>query len=353
MGITMKFVRPPTAREKEAVRARAKAKATKEAQRLADAAKKAVAHAEASAKSEATAHDAQYPVSPFGLGKRFRAANLVWREWASGATHVEAIATGFEVPDPKGFAEIKVCVDETLAFHAEHGQRFAKFIVYEGDKRIGSGFFDADVTATDIPYLFAKLKSGGRDGYVAYNDPDTGSLSLDDYSPVALPIPAFGDEPFSLALHGFDAASPIEYLRFEASEKMPDGFAAMWHAERERYRTILASCKPRNFLVYDVHDETEGPMAVYEIRGEFPYTFAKIGETVASDGEGGGFVATCHGRFFDDTPSAETLAFISARLASTGRWLVLVPNQYDFGPPEIHALMSGATLESETLVANI
>jgi hypothetical protein len=45
--------------------------------------------------------------------------------------------------------------------------------------------------------------------------------------------------------------------------------------------------------------------------------------------------------------------FIFARLASTGRWLVLVPNQYDFGPPEIHALMSGATLESETLVANI
>jgi hypothetical protein len=123
-------------------------------------------------------------------------------------------------------------------------------------------------------------------------------------------MPTFGGEPHSLALHGFDAAIPIEYLRFEANEKMPDCFAAMWHTECERYWTILASCKPRNFLVYDVHDKTEGPMAIYEMRGEWPFKYAKVAEAVADDGEGGGFAATCHGCFFDDTPSAETLAFI-------------------------------------------
>ncbi|QWG18713.1 hypothetical protein KMZ68_02100 [Bradyrhizobium sediminis] len=353
MSFQMRFVRPPTAREKEAMRSKAKAKAAKEAQRLADAAKKAVADAEADAKAkaeaEAMARDVHYPANPFGLGQRFRAVNLVWREWASGATHVEAIATGFEAPDREGHAEVTERVEATLAFQAEHGQRFSKFFVNKDGERIGSGFFDSNVTAADIPYLFAKLAARGFEGHVAYSDPDTGALSLDGYPPVGLPMPAFEGESFSLELdHGHDAASPTEYLRFEANEQLPDGFAVMWHAERDRYAKILASCKPRNFLIYDVRAKADCPMAIYEMRGEhLPFKFAKVGEAVASDGEGGGFVATAHGSFFDDTPSAETLAFISCRLAASGRWLVLVPHQYDFVTPEVYALMSGTTIHAE------
>jgi hypothetical protein len=406
----MTFTRSPTRAELEAMRAKANAKAAAEAKRLSDAVTKAVADAEAQrlakAAAEAKQRDALHPVDAFGINERFFAVNIVWHEWSNGTTHVEAITTGFVPKDREGFADIKACVDATLEFHAEHGERYSKFYVYEGDKRIGSGFFDSNVTAADIPYLFAALAARGFEGHVAYVKPRTGSLLLDDsilaklapivedvasfenveaagffenFEPGAVTglidgtanvrgnetqlsvlnsavstfraaylMPAFGSEPFSMGLrHGYDAASPVEYLRFDANEKLPDRFAALWHAERDRYRTILASCPARNFLVYDIRDTTEGPMAIYQMRGDFPHTFHNIGEAVASDGEGGGFVATAHGSFLDDPPSAETLAFISCRLAATGRWLVLVPHQYDFVTPEIHALMSGTEICAE------
>jgi hypothetical protein len=364
MGMKFSYVRAPTLREKEALRARSKAKAAKEAERLAAAlalaasasatasvaafAKEAERLAAASKKAvaDADAAKATAEAQAFGLNERWRAVNLTWREWASGATHVEAIATGF-VPD-KGFADIKARVDETLTFHSETGQRYSKFFANKDGERIGSGFFDSDVTATDIPYLFAALAAHGFEGHVAYRDPHTGSLSLDHYPPVDHPMPAFGDASFSLPLrHRHDTASSVEYLRFEAKEQLPNHFAAMWHAERERYRTIWASCKPRNFLVYDVLHKTESPMEVYEMRGEFPFKFGKVAEAVASDGKGGGFVANTHGSFFDDPPSPEVLAFISCRLAATGRWIVLVPHQNDSVTPEVHALMSGMTVHGE------
>src|SRR4051812_43300228 len=78
MGIEtkLKFVRAPTPRELAALRARATAKAAKDAQRLADAAAKAVADAEAKAKAnavaEAEAQDTQHPPVLFGQGQRFR-----------------------------------------------------------------------------------------------------------------------------------------------------------------------------------------------------------------------------------------------------------------------------------------
>jgi hypothetical protein len=106
------------------------------------------------------------------VNQRQRAVNLAWREWATDAIHVESITTGFVPDDREGFALISACVGATLAFHAERGERFSEFYVYQGDKRSGSGFFDSNVTAADIPYLFAALAARGFDGHVASSDPD-------------------------------------------------------------------------------------------------------------------------------------------------------------------------------------
>jgi hypothetical protein len=409
MGIEtkLKFVRAPTPRELAALRARGTAKAAKDAQRLADAAAKAVADAEAKAKAnaaaEAEAQDAQHPPVLFGQGQRFRTANLVWREWASGATHVAAIATGYEVADRKGFAEIKACVDATLELHRTTGERASRFFVSKDEERIGSGYFDSEVTASDIAFLFAKLAANGFEGHVAYTDPDD-ALLLDDsilakLKPIvddalafenvdaggvmslieglepgdlaavidgdgltstnegklsvintvvesfraAYPMPAFGDESLCLPIQ-HNGSGADEFIRFDAGEQLPPRFAALWHAERDRYQTILASCKPRNFLVYDVLCKTDRPTEVFEMRGEFPFKFAKVAEAVADDGEGGGFVASGHGSFFDDPPTPEVLAFVCCRLSATGRWLCLCPHQMEFVTPEVHALMSGTTI---------
>jgi hypothetical protein len=92
----------------------------------------------------------------------------------------------------------------------------------------------------------------------------------------------------------------------------------LWHAERDRYRTILASCPARNFVVYDVRYKSDGPTNICEMRGEAPFKYHKVGEAAADDGEGGGFVAVADG-IFDNPPSPSSLAFIACRLAATGR----------------------------------
>jgi hypothetical protein len=377
----MSFVRKPTPREKEAMRARAAAKAKREAQRLEAAAKRALAAAEAEAKvktdAEANAHP---PVPVFGVNQPFRALNITWREYETSAIHVESIMTGFEVPNRKGFADIKAAVDDNLEFHATCGDHFSKFFVQNSDdKRIGGGFFNPNITAPDIAYLFAALQARGFAAHVAWTDPDD-AVDVEDYtsaaiSPIveevlaasfesaespeardsiadeafeafnaAFPMPAYDGEPLCLPIqHGFSANAPCEFLRFEAGEQLPQRFAAMWHAERDRYREILASCPARTFIIYDLRDRREGPMDIYRMTGEFPYTFTKVDE--GTDEDGFGYDWSCHGSFFDDAPSAETLAFISCRLAAQGRWMVLVPHTDDFATPEGHARMTGTTLE--------
>lgn len=329
-------------------------------------------------------------VPAFGNGQRFRALNIEWRE-RDGTVHTETVMTGFEIPKDHraGFWESLDSINDTLAYHTKTGQRFAKFFVNDKDgARVGAGFFEPNVTTADISYLLAKLAMSGFAGQVAWTATED-ALDLDGYTIAELeaasasefeavtasqvleqlppgvladlidgaacldgdklaflktaidglkPMPKFGDAPLCIEVQHGDAR---EYLRFEAGEQLPQRFAAMWHARRDDYAAVLSVCKPRNFIVYDVRDKRSEPTDVFEMRGEYPYTFAKIGGASSDDDDGGGFAWKCHGSFDDETPSAEVLAFIECRLAATGRWPVLIPHQFDFVPDAIFNLMNG------------
>ncbi|MET4021473.1 hypothetical protein [Bradyrhizobium sp. S3.2.12] len=294
--------------------------------------------------------EATSTIPEYGYNRPHRVRNITFVD-DCGDVWTESVVTGWKVPKncEAGFWATKRINDAILTHHADTGDRHSKFYVNDDTGRIAHGYFESNVEPEDIDYLFAKIGARwGLVGELARYHPEADALDLSTYGSTDSPMPAFGDQPWCIGLYrGFYDEAPVDYLRFAAGEQLPQPFAAFWHARRDVHRRVVKEAKPTNFLIYDVKKTAEGPMGIYRMSGEFPFTYEKVAEAHADDGKGGSYERVAHGSFFDEGPSPELLAFVDCRLAARGQWMVLVPHEDEFVSPAVADLMAGVT-RSET-----
>lgn len=278
---------------------------------------------------------------PFGAGRRWRARNYHWHD-LNGAEHVAVFTTGMAAPrTPEEIGYFNSVLSDARKYEdycAKSGDDFVQFSVSKDGAHFGRGWFPFGTYADEVPFFFTRLLKQGFRGHII-----PGPERWEDVAEVLScfpdddrPIPPAPDDIFVRFLYSDNKM--WRYISVYEGETLPQHLSCVYWAKLADYEKVLATFRPKDFLIYDASCKLERPTNIVEVDNE--NRFRKIGHIADGiDCNGGGYFAEGAG-YFKHTPSAVELALCAAKLAAQGRWMTLVKQHDDDVDADTMLLMS-------------